>query len=152
MCTREGKGRGSGDGDKDGDEDTEAGGDRDGDGDSDREGERHDRWDPSPEDAEPQLSTGVAVDGLTNSGASKGEGASTSIVAHSLGGWLASDDAIRVLPIAESLGLREPGPVGGADAPIPIDSGGEGECLARARCDMDASRGCEGEVEALLRG
>ena len=152
MCTGEGKGGGSGDGDEHGDEDAEAGGDRDGDGDSDREGERHDRWDPSSEDAEPKLSTSVAVDDLANSGATRGEEASTSIAVHSVGSWLSSDDGIRVLPIAESLGLREPGPVRGADALIPIESGGEGEGLARARCDMDASRSCEVEVEALLRG
>ncbi len=103
---------------------------------------------------------GPAVDGLENSRARGGE-PSTSIVAHSLGSWWASDDGIRVLPIAESLALREP--VGGADAllHIPVGRGSEGEGLASASCGRDvyASRGWtthgvegESEVEALLRG
>lgn len=147
MCTRDGNGRDSGEGN--GDENTEEGGDGD--------GERRDRWDPSLEEA--QLSTDVvAVAGLENSGA-RGEGPSTSIVAHSLGSWWASDDAICVLPIVESLALREPEPVRGADAPTQV--GGEGEGLTGASCGrhMDAARGWPrhegegvGEVEALLRG
>ena len=148
TCTREGKDRGSGE--DNGDEDAEEGGDGD--------GERHDRWDPSLEEAGSQLSMDVAVAGLDDNGA-RCEGPSTSIAAHSLGSWWASDDAIRVLPIAESLALREPEPVGGVDAPT--QAGGEGESLAGASRgrDMSAARGWPryegedvGEVEALLRG